>query len=205
MSHKAKRRPGPGEIWLAVTKHDGVQVDSILIDQASPVRLCAKSGPATSILPVALGLQLADRALKIILNKPGVGAEPTSTSARQCDRRHCPPAPEPASMKPDSRDAGGSLEPDRHPRPEVRQPPSLPRVADPVGGADSLEHSGRPADAPGESRIGLTLGFERLAWLAILRESQPEHRSQIDPFLGGGYQTPAVKELLPEEGQLWQS
>ena len=30
MSHKAERRPGPGEIWLAVTKHDGVQVDSIM-------------------------------------------------------------------------------------------------------------------------------------------------------------------------------
>jgi hypothetical protein len=25
MSHEAERRPGPGEIWLAVTKHDGVQ------------------------------------------------------------------------------------------------------------------------------------------------------------------------------------
>jgi len=34
MSQKAERRPGSGEIWLAVTKHDGVQVDSILIDQA---------------------------------------------------------------------------------------------------------------------------------------------------------------------------
>ena len=34
MSHKAERRPGPGEIWFAATKHDGVQVDSILIDQA---------------------------------------------------------------------------------------------------------------------------------------------------------------------------
>src|SRR5215813_4296785 len=34
ISHKAERRPGPCEIWLAVTKHDGVQVDSILIDQA---------------------------------------------------------------------------------------------------------------------------------------------------------------------------
>ena len=29
MSRQAERRPGPGEIWLAVTKHDGVQVDSI--------------------------------------------------------------------------------------------------------------------------------------------------------------------------------
>ena len=34
MSHKAERRPGPGKIWLAMTKHDGMQVDSILIDQA---------------------------------------------------------------------------------------------------------------------------------------------------------------------------
>jgi hypothetical protein len=32
--YKAERRPGSGEIWLAVTKHDGMQVDSILIDQA---------------------------------------------------------------------------------------------------------------------------------------------------------------------------
>jgi len=31
---KAERRPRSGEVWLAVTKHDGVQVDPILIDQA---------------------------------------------------------------------------------------------------------------------------------------------------------------------------
>ena len=73
--HEAERRPGPGEIWLAVTKHDGVQVDSILIDQA-------KCGPALRQvrsshfdLAVALSLQLADRALQIILNQPGVGAD----------------------------------------------------------------------------------------------------------------------------------
>ena len=34
VSHEAERRPGSGEIGLAVTKHDGVQVDSLLIDQA---------------------------------------------------------------------------------------------------------------------------------------------------------------------------
>src|SRR5512142_3361225 len=34
MSHQAEPRPRSGEIWLAVTQHDGVQVDSILIDQA---------------------------------------------------------------------------------------------------------------------------------------------------------------------------
>jgi hypothetical protein len=34
MSHQAERRSGAGEIGLAVTKHDGVQINSIFIDQA---------------------------------------------------------------------------------------------------------------------------------------------------------------------------
>ena len=75
MSHKAERRPGPGEIWLAVTKHDGVQVDSILIDQAKFGQALRQLRASNFDLPVALGLQLADRALQIILNKPGVGAD----------------------------------------------------------------------------------------------------------------------------------
>ena len=33
-SYKAERRPGSSEIWLAVTKDDGMQVDSIFIDQS---------------------------------------------------------------------------------------------------------------------------------------------------------------------------
>src|ERR687889_450095 len=75
MSHKAERRPGSGEIWFAVTKHDGVQVDSILIDQAKFGEALRQDRASNFDLPVALGLQLADRALKIILNKPGVGAD----------------------------------------------------------------------------------------------------------------------------------
>src|SRR5712671_2403276 len=71
-SHKAERRPGSGEIWLAVTKHDGVQIDSILIDQAKFGEALRQVRASNFDLPVALGLQLADRALKIILNKPGV-------------------------------------------------------------------------------------------------------------------------------------
>src|SRR5689334_6468787 len=74
ISHKAERRPGSGEIWLAVTKHDGVQVDSILIDQAKFGEALRQGGASNFDLPVAVGLQLADRALKIIINKPGVGA-----------------------------------------------------------------------------------------------------------------------------------
>ena len=59
MSHKAERRPGPGEIWLAVTKHDGVQVDSILIDQAKFGQAVRQVRASNFDLPVALGLQLA--------------------------------------------------------------------------------------------------------------------------------------------------
>src|SRR5688572_32323876 len=75
MSHEAERRPGPGEIWLAVPKHDGVQVDSILIDQAKFGQALRQVRASHFDLPVALGLQLADRALEIILHKPGVGAD----------------------------------------------------------------------------------------------------------------------------------
>jgi hypothetical protein len=31
--HKAERRPGAGEEWFAATKHDGVEVESILINK----------------------------------------------------------------------------------------------------------------------------------------------------------------------------
>src|ERR687898_408171 len=75
MIHKAERRPGSGEIWFAVTKHDGVQVDSILIDQAKFGEALRQVRASNFNLPGALGLQLADRALKVILNKPGVGAD----------------------------------------------------------------------------------------------------------------------------------
>src|SRR5688572_6120025 len=75
MSHEAERRPGPGEIWLSVTQHDGVQVDSILIDQAKLGEAVREVRASNFDLPVALGLQRADCAPQIILNKPGVGAD----------------------------------------------------------------------------------------------------------------------------------
>ena len=58
-----------------MTKHDGVQVDSILIDQTKFGEDVRQVRTGNFDLPVALGLQLADRGLKIILNKPGVGAD----------------------------------------------------------------------------------------------------------------------------------
>src|SRR5256885_15179313 len=75
MSHKAQRRSGSGEIGLAVTKHDGVQVDAILIDQAKFGEAVRQVRASNFDLPVALGLQLADSALEIILNKLGVGTD----------------------------------------------------------------------------------------------------------------------------------
>src|SRR3990172_3451005 len=75
MSHKAEPRPGSGEIWLAMTEHDGVQVDSILIDQAKFGEALRQAWASNFDLPVALALQLADRALEVIFNKPGVGAD----------------------------------------------------------------------------------------------------------------------------------
>jgi hypothetical protein len=58
-----------------VTEHDGVQVDSILIDQAEFGEALRQVRASDFDLPVALGLQLADRALEIIPNQPGVGAD----------------------------------------------------------------------------------------------------------------------------------
>src|SRR5688572_7245596 len=75
VGHKAERRPGPGEIGLAVTKHHGVQVDSILIDQAKFGQALRQVRASNFDLAVALGFQFADRALEISLNKPGVGAD----------------------------------------------------------------------------------------------------------------------------------
>src|ERR687898_2605914 len=75
ISHKAERRPGSGEIWLTVTKHDGVQVDSILINEAKFSEALRQVWASNFDLPVALGLQLSDRALKISLNKPRVGTD----------------------------------------------------------------------------------------------------------------------------------
>ena len=53
ISHKAERRPGSGEIWFAVPKHDGVQVDSILIDQAYQVLGGATGSPLGLVAAVA--------------------------------------------------------------------------------------------------------------------------------------------------------
>jgi hypothetical protein len=56
MSNEPERWPGPGEVPLAVTEHDGVQVDPILIDQAEFREAVRQSGASNLDLPVSLGL-----------------------------------------------------------------------------------------------------------------------------------------------------
>ena len=52
-----------------------MQVDLILVDQAKFGEALRQYRAGNFDLPVALGLQLADRAWRIILNKPRVGAD----------------------------------------------------------------------------------------------------------------------------------
>ena len=59
----------------AVPKHDGVKVDSILIDQAKISEASRQVRASNFDLPFALGLQLANRILKIVHNKRGIGSD----------------------------------------------------------------------------------------------------------------------------------
>src|SRR5580765_8766986 len=54
MSHEAERRSGAGEIGFPLAKHDGVQVDSILIDQAKFGETVRQARASNFDLPVAI-------------------------------------------------------------------------------------------------------------------------------------------------------
>src|SRR5690606_37329821 len=73
-TYEAKRRTGAGEVWCASTENDGVQVNSVLIDQAKLGQALRQVWASNFDLPVAFGLQLANRALELISNERGVGA-----------------------------------------------------------------------------------------------------------------------------------
>src|ERR1700722_17068084 len=73
--HKAQRRPRAGEEWLAVTKHDGMQVESILIDQTEIGEALRQLWSANVNLPGKLSLQPTYRRLKVISDEHGVGAD----------------------------------------------------------------------------------------------------------------------------------
>ena len=68
MSHEAERRAGAGEEWLAATHHNGAEIEPILVNETKIGQASRQDRAGNFDLPVALGFQLADRALKIALN-----------------------------------------------------------------------------------------------------------------------------------------
>ena len=54
--HQTERRPRSSEVWLPVTQHDGVQIDSILVDQAKLGETSRQVRTGNLYLPVVLDL-----------------------------------------------------------------------------------------------------------------------------------------------------
>ena len=73
--HKAEPRPGAGEEWLAMTKHDGMDVESILINQTKIGQAPGQVWSGNINLPIQTSLQPAYRLLEVILDERGVGAD----------------------------------------------------------------------------------------------------------------------------------
>ena len=74
-SSGALRDQAAGEEWLAATKHDGVEVEAILINKPKVGQALRQVWPGNSNLPDELGLQSAYHRLDVIRNKRGVGAD----------------------------------------------------------------------------------------------------------------------------------
>jgi hypothetical protein len=73
--HKAERRPGAGEEWLAATQHDGVEVESIFINKTKIGQASRQVWSGDFNLPNALSLQPAYHRLEVILDKRSVRAD----------------------------------------------------------------------------------------------------------------------------------
>ena len=78
--HKAERRPGAGEEWLAATKHDGVEVELILINNTKVGQASCQVRSANFNLPVELSLQPTYRRSKPSLTSVALG--PTDFNER---------------------------------------------------------------------------------------------------------------------------
>ena len=75
MGRQAQRWPRPREIRCPLTEHDGMPIDSIFIDQPGAGETSRKMWSGNLELALMRGLQFADRALNIILDEHGVGAD----------------------------------------------------------------------------------------------------------------------------------
>ena len=70
-----ERRPGAGEDWPATTKHDGAEVESILIDKTGLGQALRQGWSANVNLASQLRLQPAYHLLEVIRDKRGAGVE----------------------------------------------------------------------------------------------------------------------------------
>ena len=73
--HKAERRPRAGEEWLAATKYDGTEVESILINKTKVGQASCQVWSGNVKLPNPLSLQPTYHRLDVILDKCGVGPD----------------------------------------------------------------------------------------------------------------------------------
>jgi hypothetical protein len=73
--HKAERRPRAGEEWLAATKYDGTEVESILINKTKVGQASGQVWSGNVKLPNPLSLQPTYHRLDVILDKSGVGPD----------------------------------------------------------------------------------------------------------------------------------
>jgi hypothetical protein len=69
-----ERRPWPREEWLATTKDDGAEVQSILIDKTGWGQAVRQDWSGNVNLASPLGLQPAYHLLKVIRDKHRIGA-----------------------------------------------------------------------------------------------------------------------------------
>src|SRR5207249_6124807 len=73
--NKAERWPRAGEERLAATKHDGVEVESILIDVTKVGQASRQVRSGNFDLPDEPRLQPTDHRFDVILDKCGIGAD----------------------------------------------------------------------------------------------------------------------------------
>ena len=72
--HKAERRPGPGEEGLATTKHNGAEVESVLVDKAKSGQASCQFRAGDFNLTGEPRLQATDYRLDVIGNEGGIRA-----------------------------------------------------------------------------------------------------------------------------------
>src|SRR6202161_2143347 len=68
-------RPGAGEEWRATTKHDGAEVESILIDKTGVGQALRQDWSANENLANQFSTHPGYHLFKLIRDKRGVGAE----------------------------------------------------------------------------------------------------------------------------------